>query len=107
MSKRYSKNEFRFNFDTKHKQYIFEESNGKYRSLGITHEPITFGKKNMPLKNNPQRGKTDKAYIRNGIVSGSKKRYSTRTIKNLSFCKNDMANIKSKIRNYKKNRRKK
>ena len=69
--------------------------------MGITHEAETFGKKNMPLKDNPQKGKTEKAYIRNGIVS-DKKRYYSEPIKNHEFSKEDMGNVKAKVRNYKK-----
>ena len=60
----------------------------------------------MPLDNNPQKGKTDKSYIRNGIVSDKKNNYGKRTIKNLSFSSNDFKKIKSKIRNYKKRQKK-
>ena len=31
------RNEFRFNFDTRHPNFVFEEKNGKYISLGLTH----------------------------------------------------------------------
>lgn len=95
------KNEFRYNFNKRHKQYVFGETETKYKSLGITHEAETFGKKNMPLKDNPQKGKTEKAYIRNGIVS-DKKRYYSEPIKNHEFSKEDMGNVKAKVRNYKK-----
>ena len=95
------KNEFRYNFNKRHKQYVFGETETKYKSLGITHEAETFGKKNMPLKDNPQKGKTEKAYIRNGIVS-DKKRYYSEPIKNNEFSKDDMGNVKAKVRNYKK-----
>jgi hypothetical protein len=95
------KNEFRFNNSTGHPNYIFEESNGRYRGVGITHEPTTFNKKNMPLHKNPQKGKTDKSYIRNGIISDKKNNYS-RVKNNFEFCKIDFRNVKSKIRNYKK-----
>ena len=100
-----ARDEFRFNFDNGHKQYVFEELNGKYNSLGLTHEAKTFEKKNMPLKENPQRGKTEKAYVRNGIVSGKKRSYG-KPMKNYEFSKEDMGNVKAKIRNYKKHRKK-
>ena len=62
-------------------------------------------KKNMPLKENPQRGKTEKAYVRNGIVSGKKRSYG-KPMKNYEFSKEDQGNVKAKIRNYKKRREK-
>lgn len=104
--KRKARSEFRYNFNKDHKQYVFEETDKKYKSVGITSKKETFGIKNMPLKKNPQKGKTEKAYIRNGIVSDKKSSYSKKRIKNLSFTVEDMANIKAKIRHYKKVRSK-
>lgn len=102
-----ARNEFRYNNQTKHPNYIFEESNGKYRSLGVTHQERTFGKQNMPLDKNPKKGEEKKAYIRNGVISAKKSNYSKKTINNMSFNQSDYKNVKSKIRNYKKNRKKK
>lgn len=99
-----ARNEFRYNFDNEHKQYVFEEIKGKYNSLGLTHEAETFGKKNMPLGENPQKGKTEKAYVRNGVVSGKKRSYG-KPMKNYKFSEADMGNVKAKIRNYKKSRK--
>ncbi|MBO5046736.1 MAG: hypothetical protein J6C93_07730 [Clostridia bacterium] len=100
------RNEFRFNFDTRHPNFVFEEKNGKYISLGLTHEERTFGKRNMSLKNNPKKGGMEKSYVRNGVIVGKKRSYGKRTIKNMQFSKEDAANVKSKIRNYKKGRKK-
>ncbi|MCD8372196.1 MAG: hypothetical protein LUD27_02715 [Clostridia bacterium] len=99
-----ARDEFRFNNNTNHPNYIFEESNGRYRGMGITHEPVTFGKKNMPLKVNPQIKDTRKAYVRNGTISEKKKYYSKNTLNDYKF--SDIANVKAKKRNYKKNRKK-
>ena len=101
-----TKNEFRYNFTEGHKSYVFAETNTEYKSVGLTHQEYTFGRKNMPLEINPQNGKTEQAYIRNGIVSDKKNNYSKRTIKNLSFSKDDYKKVKSKIRNYKKRQKK-
>jgi len=100
------RNEFRYNFDVNHKQFVFEYKDGKYRSVGITHDDSFKGVSNMPLSQNPQKGKTDPAYIRSGIVSGTRRNYGKRTINNLQFSVADKANVKSKIRNYKKRRKK-
>lgn len=100
------RNEFRYNFTENHKSYVFGEIGNEYRSVGITHKETTFGKSNMPLENNPQKGKTDDSYIRNGIVSDRKNNYGKRTIKNLSFSNSDFSKVKSKIRNYKKRQKK-
>ncbi|MBQ2740735.1 MAG: hypothetical protein IJF39_03840 [Clostridia bacterium] len=96
------KNEFRYNTKSKHKEFIFGEVGEKYKAVGITHSPKTFEKKNMPLKVNPQKGKTEQAYVRNGIVSAPKKNYGKRILKNHQFSTEDYPNVKAKIRNYKK-----
>lgn len=102
-----ARDEFRYNLDTKHPQHIFGEQGDTYYSSGITHEEKTFGKKNMPLTKNPQKGKSDKAYIRNGTVKGNKKSYGKRTLKDFEFSPADKANVKSKERHIKKALRKK
>lgn len=99
------KNEFRYNSAKGHKQYVFGQAGDKYKSLGLTHEQKTFGRKNMPLVKNPQKGKTERAYIRNGIVS-DKTKYYGKPLSNYEFDPADKANVKSKIRNYKKSRKK-
>ena len=102
MTRKYkSKNEFRYNFDSRHPNYIFGESRNKYKSLGITHKDKTFNQKNMPLKCNPNKLDKSKAYIRYGVITSKKTNYSKK-LKNYGFSKSDYANVKSKIRNYKK-----
>ena len=103
--KRLSKNEFRYNYNTKHMNYVFEEQGKKYHSLGLTHQKKTFGKKNMPLSQNPQKNAKGKSYIRNGIITDNKRSYSQKTYKNFSFANADKPNIKSKIRYYKSRRK--
>lgn len=98
------RNEFRYNYSQKHKNYVFGERGNKYLSLGITHEEYTFGKKNMPLEKNPQKGKTEQSFIRNGIISDKKKNYG-RPLRNYTFSNRDYKNVKSKIRKYKRNLR--
>ncbi len=106
MGKKKSKNEFRYNNSTNHPNYIFEEFGNKYHSIGITHQDKTFGKNNMPLSKNPDKRKTDDAYIRNGIITDKKNNYSKKTIKNMSFDSEDFPKVKSKIRNFKKRQKK-
>lgn len=96
------KNEFRYNNNTKHMNYVFGESSNRYYSVGLTTEPKTFNKKNMPLKYNPQKGKTSKSYIRNGVISDRKQAYDKKTNKKWRFSKEDFPKVKSKIRHYKK-----
>lgn len=101
MKKFKSKNEFRYNYRHKHMTYVFGDDGSKYKSVGITHSPKTFGKSNMPLESNPQKNKTEKAYIRNGIISDVYNYYDKKK-KTFSFSKNDFRNVKAKVRNYKK-----
>ena len=98
------RNEFRYNNYTRHPNYVFGEDDNSYHSLGITHEKYTFGRKNMPLAQNPKRGDKSKAYIRNGVIRRNKKYYG-RILTDYSFSSEDKAKIKSKIRQYKKRNR--
>jgi len=98
------KNEFRFNYSTGHPNYIYGETDKRYKGVGITHESETFGKKNMPLIQNPQKGKSEKAYIRNGYVSDKKSNFNKKPLKDFSFSKEDFANVKSKIRHKKRHK---
>ena len=96
-----AKNEFRFNRKISHNTYVFGDDGKNYKAVGITHSDKTFGKENMPLKSNPQIGKKEKAYIRNGIISDTHSHFD-KPKKNFNFCKDDFSKVKSKIRNYKK-----
>ena len=97
-----SKNEFRFNYDTNHPNYIFGKSGRKYKAMGLTHKEETFGRKNMPLDKNPDPSDKEKAYIRNGIISSKIQNYVDKPLKNLKFSESDMSKVKSKRRNYDK-----
>lgn len=107
MKKRETRNEFRYNNKTKHPNFIFEIEGGKYHAVGLTHSPSTFGRPNMPLKKNPKKNTTEQSYIRNGIITAPTKSFSKRTIQNMEFSEEDSPNVKSKVRNYKNNRKKK
>ena len=104
-----ARSEFRFNFRTGHPNYIFEadEKRRRYSAVGITHEEKTFGRSNMPLKNNPKKGDKKPAYVRNGIIEDGQRSFGRREIKNMKFSETDMPNVKSKIRKHKSERRKK
>ena len=104
-----ARSEFRFNIDTGHPNYIFEadNKNKKYSAVGLTHEKKTFGKSNMPLKNNPKKGDKKPAYVRNGIIEANKGDFGKKAMKNMKFSEADLPNVKSKIRKHKSERRKK
>ena len=104
-----TRNEFRHNIHAKHPNYIFEVDNQKdaWRAIGITHEPETFGRKNAPLKKNPKKTDDRQAYMRNGTITGSHKDFGRKAIKNMQFSDEDIPNVKAKVRNDKKKRKKK
>lgn len=109
-NKQQTKNEFRYNHKTKHMNYVFEEDGTDYHSLGLTHEKTTRDKKkkkrqNMPLDKNPQKNRKEKSYIRYGVITQDKKTYGKKD-KRFEFSEEDKPKVKSKIRNYKNNRRK-
>ncbi len=96
------RNEYRYNIKEQHTNYVFEVKDDNWKAVGFTHEEYTFDKKNMPLKNNPKKGDTEKSHVRNGIIETDKHSYSKKRAKNYKLVGDDMANVKSKIRNYKK-----
>lgn len=100
------RDEFRYNNKTDHPNWVFEEANGKRRAFGITHKEETFGKKNMPLKDNPNKKDPQPAFIRNGVITENSDDFSENLIRNLQFSKEDQAKVKSKRRNYIKRRKK-
>lgn len=101
------KNEFRFNHAAGHMNYVFGETESEYKSVGLTTKKETFGRKNMPLQQNPKEGDTGESYVRNGIISDRKRSYSKKTARNYQFSPDDRANVKSKIRHYKKSQKRK
>lgn len=103
-----ARNEFRYNLDAGHPNYVFEanEETDEWKAVGITHEKETFGKANMPLVKNPKETDTRPAYVRNGVVETGHKNLGRKTMKKMKFSEEDMPNVKSKIRNYKKERKK-
>ena len=112
MAKRKARNEFRYNYNTKHMTYVFEEDKKKFHSIGITHDDTTWDNKkkkrrhNLSLVKNPQRNHTESSFIRFGIVTDKQINYSKKPAHNFIFSKTDFRNVKSKIRNYKNRRRK-
>lgn len=97
-----AKNEYRYNHDTQHTMFVFGETEDEYRAIGFTHREETFGRKNMPLIKNPKRGDNRPSYARNGIIADSKRSFSKKKAKNYQISEEDMPNIKSKARHYKK-----
>ena len=99
------RNEYRYNIKEDHMNYVFEINKGEWKAVGFTHEETTFGKRNMPLQKNPKKGDTEKSFVRNGVIETDKHSYSKKTAKNYQLTGEDLSNTKSKIRNYKKERK--
>ena len=106
-NKRYSKNEFRYNYYTNHTNYIFEEDGNNYHSLGLTHQRKTFDnrnnkwRKNLPLFNNPNKKDNSKSYVRYGVITQNRKTFSNSVDNRFMFSENDMPKVKSIVRKYK------
>ncbi len=60
----------------------------------------------MPLKNNPKKCDKKRSYVRNGVIEDLQQNFGRKTMKNMEFSKEDMANVKSKIRKHKSEQRK-
>ena len=59
----------------------------------------------MPLSDNPQKGKTEKSYIRNGIISDTYSHFD-KPKKNFAFSSNDYPKLKVKLETIKKGKKK-
>lgn len=107
---RIAKNEFRYNYTTKHHNYIFEQDGNDYHSLGITHQRRTKinnkWHKNMPLKQNTQRNKTEKSFIRYGYITQDLNTFG-KIDRRFAFSDEDKSKVKAKIRQFKKRRKNK
>ena len=101
------RNEYRYNVKEEHMNYVFLEEKGIYSSIGFTSAPKTSGVRNMPLQVNPKKGDTKQSYIRNGIIVQEKRLYSGKKAKNYSLTGDDKANVKAKVRHFKKGKKKK
>lgn len=105
-NKRVAKNEFRYNRNQKHITFVFEDDGKRYTAVGITHQPESFGKKNMPLEHNPQKFKQKgDSFVRNGFIRDRHSSYG-RPNNNYALSSEDYPKVKAKIRNYKKKRKK-
>lgn len=100
-----ARNEFRYNIATLHYNHVIsaDENNDEYIALGLTTQPITDGVANMPLSQNPQKGKLQPSHIRNGEIVASRKDFRGKPNKSMTFAPEDIPHVKAKKRNAKKN----
>lgn len=104
------RNEFRYNNSPSgggHKNFIFGETQNKYKSLSITSHP----KSNYPyikLCKNPQKGNNIDSYVETKPKT-AKKSYYSKPLRGYEFSHEDRAIIRHLIKKYKKstNRHKK
>ena len=97
------RNEFRVNnspLAEGHPHYVFGEKNGKYKSLGLTTNPVK-GIRHVKLHKNPEPNNTDKSYLQMRVHT-AKKGYYTDTLPDWTFSKEDMAIARHRTKEYKK-----
>ena len=104
-----ARDEFRYNVHERHKNYVIsvDERHDEWLALGLTSQETTGGVKNMPLSKNPQKGKTDTSFLRNGEIIEDHKAFSDRVYRTFEFAIADIPHIKAKKRNAKKNLKRK
>ena len=97
------RNEFRINdspLAQGHPHYIFGEINGKYKSLGLTTNPVE-GIKHIKLSVNPEPNNNDKSHLQMRVHT-AKKEYYTIILPGWKFAKEDMPIVRHRIKEYKK-----
>lgn len=104
------KNEFRYNNSRSgkgHPNYVFGETENKYKSLGLTTHPKEKYHY-IKLPDNPDKSDKRYSYVEVKPKTASK-RYYSEPLNDFKFSKNDMSIIRQLIKRYKKstNRHKK
>lgn len=97
------RNEFRINnspLAEGHPHYVFGETNGKYKSLGLTSTPVK-GIRHVKLKKNPEPNNKDDSYLQMRVHT-AKKKYYTEPLSGWKFSKDDMAIVRHRTKQYKK-----
>lgn len=104
VSRKYEpRNEFRKNrspLAKGHPHYVFGEKNGKYKSLGITHQPVK-GIRSVKLSKNPDPLDVSDAYLQLRVHTTNKKYYGG-VLPGWSFTSEDMAVVRNRTKKYKK-----
>ena len=103
-TKKYNpKNEFRYNTSPtakSHPNYVFGETDTKYKSLGLTTHPKD-NIQHFPLKKNPNPNDERASYVK-GKVMTSRKDYLEKKLEGWEFCNEDMSIIRHIIKDYKR-----
>lgn len=103
--KKGERDEVRYNNKEGHKNWVYKEKGENVSAFGLTHSGETFGRKNMPLTENPDPKDKSAAYIRNGVIKGKKSSFANKPKKGMKFSKSDKTNMKSKRRYHEKERK--
>lgn len=97
------KNEFKINnspLAQGHPHYVFGEINGKYKSLGLTSNPID-AVKHVKLKVNPEPNNNEPSYLQMRVHTAKIKYYST-DLPEWKFSDEDMPIVRHRTKKYKK-----
>ena len=77
---------------SKHPKLIVDETRDDFGFMGLTKSPKRGNHNNIPLKQNPQKGHTEKSYIRDELRYDKKQNFSER-LKDYNITPEDEARI--------------
>lgn len=100
--RRYKKEEGGKIKKAKHPKLIVDEKKDNYGFMGLTESPKRGHHKNLELSRNPQKGKTDKAYLRDEVRYDKKQNFG-KILEGYNLSEED----KIAVLNYLKRRKKK
>lgn len=78
-----------------HPVYVYDQKNGVFHYIGLTHSKITKGLKNIPLEKNPNPNDKRQSFVRPKTEKSNAK-FQT-TYKDWSLTKRDKKTVKSII----------
>lgn len=103
--RRYKKEEGGKVKKSKHPKLIVDERDKEYGFMGLTSSPERGNHKNILLSQNPQKGKTEKSYIRNELRYDDKKHFS-KPLPDYKLAKEDKELIEARFKKQKEKKEK-
>ena len=97
--KKHFKKHFRINRSKQshnHPAYVIRKKGDYYDYIGLTHSPLTDGRRNIKLRKNPNPKENRASYIRPFFRKDPIKKFSKRRVRGWKISKRD----KKKIRKY-------
>lgn len=88
-----------------HPHYVFGEKNGKYKSLGLTHDSASKTA-HVKLSSNPNPSDSSDSYLQMRVHT-AKKEYYSQPLSGWGFAKEDWAIVRHRTKKYKKSYNKK